>query len=170
MQYIKPNYQSWCMLSVVDKLLINVTYVNNAFCAIDKFDEQYIYLLLNNDGTQSFMNYLEYLQNLKCYVDITIPDIDLILVQFKVDKKHFVNYNKIVNGDFDKIPKAFNDLVTSFVANCVRTLPQGFHYMLRILFLIIDNSEQLITDYWDLLLMMNVLLSKLPVVVNTFLK
>lgn len=149
MQYINPNYQSWCALSLIDDMLINTDYVNNAFVAYQNFEKNKLYLLINNDGSNMCLTYIEYLQNLKEFNKIILlEDIDLCLIEFKLLDNKFKDYMVIINGQYDKITKEFNKKATTFIADCVRKSPLGFLPLYKILFLIIDNSSQLLTDYW----------------------
>lgn len=114
---------------------------------IDDFNDNYIYLLLNIDGTQSVIDYIYNITiNNENYLNYQLIDNDLLLLKFKVKDKKV--YKTLLNGDYANLDKDYHTFADSFIANCVRTTRNGYLFFYRMLFLILDNSAQLITDYW----------------------
>ena len=148
MQYVNPNYHAWSCLSLIN-IVANTDLINNVFVGIDKIDTENLYVLINNDGTSSTLQYIKDLMNSENYISYIIPDVDLILLKFKVtDKK---TYSQLLNGDYDKINKEFHKNADSFIADCVRTSRQGYLPFFRMLFFILDNNPRLIDEYWKVL-------------------
>ena len=148
MFHISPNYQSWCAIGLVPNMIIHNMYVNNIFCAIDKFDEKHIYLLVNNDGSQSAIEYINKLKSNNYYADEKQIGLDIILLKFNIPLSNQESYKLLIDGKYDKVDKKLNTELSTFIANCVRVSYEMFLPLYRNLFLIIDNSEQLLNDYW----------------------
>lgn len=147
MQYINPNYHSWVALPLVGNIVVDNVIINNVFMGIDDFNDNYIYLLLNIDGTQSVIDYIYNITiNNENYLNYQLIDNDLLLLKFKVKDKKV--YKTLLNGDYANLDKDYHTFADSFIANCVRTTRNGYLFFYRMLFLILDNSAQLITDYW----------------------
>ena len=147
MQYVNPNYHSWVALPLIGNLQVNNLFINNVFTGIDKFDDNYIYVLINLDGSQLNINYVNNIINYnENYINHELVDIDLLMIKFKIKDK--IEHSKLISGNYDEISKKYHSFADSFIAECVRNTWNGFLEFYKMLFLILDNSPQLITDYW----------------------
>lgn len=148
MQYINPNYHSWAALPLIN-IRVDNDYINNVFVGINEIDYNHIYVLINNYGNNSSIKYIEELIDSSDYICHENVNIDLVLFTFKIsDKKEYIN---LINGNYDNISEKYHTHADNFIADCVRTTREGFYNLYKMLFLILDNSEQLISDYWVLL-------------------
>lgn len=148
MQYINPNYHSWVALPLIDVRVDN-DLINNVFVGIDEIEHEYIYVLINNYGNTLSIDYIQELKNSSDYVSHDNIDVDLVLFKFKIENKE--DYKKLICGNHAEISTKYHTDADDFIADCVRNTRKGFFDFYKILFLILDNSEQLIPDYWELL-------------------
>jgi len=145
MNYKNPNYNSWVAVPTIE-LDINNLYIENVYLGKDSPDE-HIYVLINKDGTQESIDYIDSLRKNENYENEEDIDIDFVLMCFKVN--NFKNdYNHIINGNFDKLSSDYLNFSINHLGNCLAKSKNGFIPFYETLKMILLNDDKLLLFYW----------------------
>lgn len=145
MNYKKFNYHSWIVAPTVD-VNINNMYIENMYLGLDNIDN-HLYVLINRNGTESCMKYINTLKQNKNYVLEKDVDLDLTLLVFKINT-YLKDYNRIINGKFDELSEEYITHTMNYLVNAIMGTIMGFMPYYEMLKMILFNNPQLLEEYW----------------------